>query len=154
MAAIGGPQQLSLLATIFTVDVASDPGPILAILEGSVNFGLAISFALGGLITRWSGSGAAPCINALVSASVEPLAQGEVLAVVALIRSIAEFLSPVIMGSILSSTTNSCLLELVFFVSSILLSLAVGIVVLIRDADKYVSENNVLLDNTGLTAEE
>ncbi|CAE6416262.1 unnamed protein product, partial [Rhizoctonia solani] len=54
MAAVGGPRQLSLLATMFIVDVATDPGPILSILEGSVNFGLAISFALGGLITRWS----------------------------------------------------------------------------------------------------
>ncbi|CAE6359252.1 unnamed protein product [Rhizoctonia solani] len=56
IAAIGGPRQLSLLTTMFIVDVSSDPGPVLSILEGSVNFGLAISFALGGLITRWSGS--------------------------------------------------------------------------------------------------
>ncbi|KDN43248.1 hypothetical protein RSAG8_06215, partial [Rhizoctonia solani AG-8 WAC10335] len=355
MAAIGGPRQLSLLTTMFIVDVASDPGPILSILEGSVNFGLAISFALGGLITRWSGnltyvfwvqaaicavlliyiivaipesfgwekrvaraaeiaaeryrgrqrnvrptlprnrsaslervqegvqesasafsrplaliwpkrdpatgkrnkrllllsigvllaytgsaytgpaylvyatnrfhatpdqngyllssvaagktiylllffpfilkaghrfylknrsktknslgsqfdvhllafsflieslgllgvglsmnkiaanacmlvlvlgSGAAPCISALVSASVEPLVQGEALAAVALVRSIAEFLSPIILGSILTSTTNTHLPGFVFFVSSILLILALGIVVLIRDADQ------------------
>ncbi|CAE7197344.1 unnamed protein product [Rhizoctonia solani] len=361
MAAIGGPRQLSLLTTMFIVDVASDPGPILSILEGSVNFGLAISFALGGLITRWSGnltyvfwvqaaictvlliyiifaipesfgwekrvaraaeiaaersrgrqrtsrptfsrsrsaslervqegvqdsasafsrplaliwpkrdpvtgkrnkrmlllsigvfvasigsayagpaylvyatnrfhatpdqngyllssvaagktmylllffpfilkvghrfylnrsrrveavdknssgsqfdvhllafsflieslgllgvalstnktvanacvlilvlgSGAVPCINALVSSSVEPLVQGEALAAVTLVRSVAEFLSPIILGSILSSTTNTRLPGLVFFISSILLFFAVGIVVWIRDADKYV----------------
>ncbi|KAG8724655.1 hypothetical protein FRC11_002031, partial [Ceratobasidium sp. 423] len=56
MAAVGGLRQLSLLTTMFIVDVANDPGPILSILEGSVNFGLAISFALGGFITRWSGN--------------------------------------------------------------------------------------------------
>ncbi|CAE6495626.1 unnamed protein product [Rhizoctonia solani] len=368
MAAVGGPRQLSLLTTMFIVDVASDPGPILSILEGSVNFGLAISFALGGLITRWSGSltyvfwvqaalcttlliyivvaipesfgwekrtaraaeiaaersrgrqrtahptlsrsrsvslervqegvqesasafsrplaliwpkrdpvtgkrnkrllllsvgvlvaytgsayagpaylvyvtnrfhatpdqngyllssvaagktiylllffpfilkagrrfylknrsrgaetknslssqfdvhllafsflieslallgaglstnritgnacmlililgsGAAPCISALVSASVEPLAQGEALAAVTLVRSIAEFLSPVILGSILSNTTNTRLPELVFFVSSILLFLAVGIVILIRDADRYTTDSGLVND--------
>ncbi|KAG8727481.1 hypothetical protein FRC11_013074, partial [Ceratobasidium sp. 423] len=88
------------------------------------------------------GSGAAPCISTLVSTSVEPLAQGEALAMVALIRSIAEFLSPVILGSILSSTTNTRLPGLVFVVSSILLLLAVGIVVFIRDTDKYAPPDN------------
>ncbi|KAH7335556.1 major facilitator superfamily domain-containing protein [Rhizoctonia solani] len=376
MAAIGGPRQLSLLTTMFIVDVATDPGPILSILEGSVNFGLAISFALGGLITRWSGnltyvfwvqaaictvlliyivvaipesfgwekrvaraaeiaaersrgrqrtsrptlsrsrsvslervqegvqesagafsrpialiwpkrdpvtgkrnkrllllsigvlfaytgsayagtaylvyatnrfhatpdqngyllsavaagktiylllffplilkvgnriylknrsretesknslgsqfdayllafsflieslgllgvglstnkiaantcifllvlgSGSAPCTSALVSTSVEPLAQGEALSAVALIRSIAEFLSPVILGSILTSTTNTRLPGLVFLVSSILLFLAVGIVTLIRDADRYVPPDSVLPNNDGVNAEE
>ncbi|CAE6487485.1 unnamed protein product [Rhizoctonia solani] len=376
VAAIGGPRQLSLLTTMFIVDVASDPGPILSILEGSVNFGLAISFALGGLITRWSGnltyvfwvqaaicavlliyiivaipesfgwekrvaraaevaaersrgrqrttrptisrsrsvslervqegvqksasafsrplaliwpkrdpatgkrnkrllllsigvliayigssystpaylvyatnrfhatpdqngyllssvaagktiylllffplilkaghqfylknrlhgaqtknslgsqfdvhllafsflieslgllgaglsvnktaanscmlililgSGAAPCINALVSSSVEPLAQGEALAAVALVRSIAEFLSPIILGSILSSTTNTRLPGFVFLVSSVLLLLAVGIVILIRGADKYVPQDGTLSNNPDPSAEE
>ncbi|CUA77131.1 hypothetical protein RSOLAG22IIIB_06522 [Rhizoctonia solani] len=87
------------------------------------------------------GSGAAPCINALVSSSVEPLAQGEALAAVALVRSIAEFLSPIILGSILSSTTNTRLPGFVFFVSSVLLLVAIGIIVLIRDADEYVPQD-------------
>ncbi|CAE6437584.1 unnamed protein product [Rhizoctonia solani] len=99
------------------------------------------------------GSGAAPCISALVSASVGPLAQGEALAAVALIRSIAEFLSPVILGSILSSTTNTRLPGLVFVISSILLFLAVGIVVFIKDADKYVTPDNAT-NNPDPTAEE
>ncbi|KAJ1306542.1 hypothetical protein OPQ81_007543 [Rhizoctonia solani] len=93
------------------------------------------------------GSGSSPCISAIVSASVEPLVQGEALAAVTLVRSIAEFLSPIILGSILSSTTNTRLPGLVFIVSSILLLLALFIVIFIRDADKYVPQDNVQSDN-------
>ncbi|CAE6416254.1 unnamed protein product [Rhizoctonia solani] len=100
------------------------------------------------------GSGSAPCTSALVSASVEPLAQGEALSAIALIRSIAEFLSPVILGSILSSTTNTRLPGLVFLVASILLFFAVGIVALIRDADRYVPPDNAQPSNVDASAEE
>ncbi|KAF8610377.1 MFS general substrate transporter [Ceratobasidium sp. AG-I] len=62
------------------------------------------------------GSGASPCISSIVSASVEPLARGEALAAMALIRSTAEFLSPLI----------------------ILLFIGAGIVILIRDEDRYI----------------
>lgn len=55
IAAVGGPRQLSLLSTMFIVDVANDPALILSVLEGSVYLGNAISFTLGGLVTRWSG---------------------------------------------------------------------------------------------------
>ncbi|KAF8705594.1 Leo1-like protein, partial [Rhizoctonia solani] len=88
------------------------------------------------------GSGAAPCISALVSASVEPLVQGEALAAIALVRSTAEFLSPIILGSILSRTATTRLPQLVFFVSSIFLLLAVGIITLVRDTDKYTPPDN------------
>lgn len=83
-------------------------------------------------------SGANPCISTIVSASVDPLARGEALAAIALVRSVAEFLSPIVLGSILTSTTNTRLPQTAFFVASILLFLAVGIAVLIRDQDRYV----------------
>ncbi|CEL56236.1 hypothetical protein RSOLAG1IB_07652 [Rhizoctonia solani AG-1 IB] len=88
------------------------------------------------------GSGVGPCISALVSASVEPLVQGEALAAVALVRSTAEFLSPILLGSILSRTANTRLPQLVFFVSSVLLLLAVGIIVMVKDADRYTPPDN------------
>jgi hypothetical protein len=54
--AFGGPRQLSLLSTMFVIDVADEPALVHSILEGSINFGQAISYALGGVVTRWSGN--------------------------------------------------------------------------------------------------
>ncbi|KAG9078237.1 hypothetical protein FS749_009795 [Ceratobasidium sp. UAMH 11750] len=64
------------------------------------------------------GSGASPCISTIVSASVEPLARGEALAAIALVRSVSEFLSPIILGSIMNATIDTSMPQAMFFVSS------------------------------------
>ncbi|KAG8728775.1 hypothetical protein FRC10_004583, partial [Ceratobasidium sp. 414] len=56
LSSIAGPRQFQLLSTMFVVDLAPNPAPVLSILEGSIHFGLAISYALGGVITTRSGS--------------------------------------------------------------------------------------------------
>ncbi|KAG9120797.1 hypothetical protein FRC07_003564, partial [Ceratobasidium sp. 392] len=53
---IAGPRQLQLLSTMFVIDSTPDPGPVLSILEGSIYFGLAISYTLGGVITTRAGN--------------------------------------------------------------------------------------------------
>ncbi|QRW16861.1 major facilitator superfamily transporter [Rhizoctonia solani] len=85
------------------------------------------------------GSGAAPCISALVSASVEPLVQGK--------RSFG-------CNRALSRTATTRLPQLVFFVSSIFLLLAVGIVTLVRDTDKYTPPDSTSSNDPNPDTEE
>jgi hypothetical protein len=83
---------------------------------------------------------------------------GEALSAITLIRSIGEFLSPVILGTLMNSTIDTRLPQAVFFVASvsqfssvlmaqvltpwsmlqILIALGAGIVTLIRDSDRYI----------------
>ncbi|QRV86403.1 Sugar (and other) transporter [Ceratobasidium sp. AG-Ba] len=111
-------------------------------IDATAILGIGLSQSLRG-ITFWLmlvsiGSGAAPCISSIVSASVEPLARGEALAAVTLVRAVSEFFSPIILGSILSSTINTSMPQLVFFIASILMAAGVGVVLLIRDSDRYI----------------
>ncbi|KAG8711987.1 hypothetical protein FRC08_015172 [Ceratobasidium sp. 394] len=104
--------------------------------------GIGLSRSMG-VATAWVmlfslGSGASPCISTIVSASVEPLARGEALAAIALVRSVSEFLSPIILGSIMNATIDTSMPQAMFFVSSILMAFGVGISTFIRDSDRYI----------------
>ncbi|KAG8715046.1 hypothetical protein FRC09_016977 [Ceratobasidium sp. 395] len=89
------------------------------------------------------GSGATPCISTIVSASVEPLARGEALAAITLVRSVSEFLSPIILGSIMNATIDTNMPQAMFFVASILMAFGVGIVTFIRDSDRYIPHEEI-----------
>ncbi|KAG9081092.1 hypothetical protein FRC07_014646, partial [Ceratobasidium sp. 392] len=84
------------------------------------------------------GSGAGPCVSTIVSASVEPLARGEALAAITLVRSVSEFLSPIILGSIMNATIDTDIPQAMFFIASILMIFGVGITTFIRDSDRYM----------------
>ncbi|KAG8731924.1 hypothetical protein FRC10_001356, partial [Ceratobasidium sp. 414] len=100
------------------------------------------------------GSGASPCISTIVSASVEPLARGEALAAIALVRSVSEFLSPIILGSIMNATIDTRMPQAMFFVASILMAFGVGIATFIRDSDRYIPHEERLLHDDNLRSGE
>ncbi|KAL0577098.1 hypothetical protein V5O48_004890 [Marasmius crinis-equi] len=96
-----------------------------------------------------------PVLRSLVAASVEPLKQGEALTAIEMVGSIAMFISPIILGTILtayavsvnpkhliyllvlSSSTISTMPTLVFWVNFALVLLASLVLLLVRDSDRY-----------------
>ncbi|KAN0087878.1 Major facilitator superfamily domain containing protein [Tylopilus felleus] len=77
-----------------------------------------------------------PTIRSLVAGSVDPLQQGEALAVVEMVSSAGSFLSPIIMGSILSATIQTTPL-LMFHVHLVVVLVSSALLFLIRDSDRY-----------------
>ncbi|KAG0695274.1 major facilitator superfamily domain-containing protein [Suillus ampliporus] len=84
------------------------------------------------------GFGAAhtPIFRSLVVSSVDPLKQGEVLAAIEMMSSIGGFLSPVVMGSIFTSTISNYPM-LVFYIHGAIVITAASLLFLIRDSDRY-----------------
>ncbi|OJA14174.1 hypothetical protein AZE42_11035 [Rhizopogon vesiculosus] len=77
-----------------------------------------------------------PIFRSLVVSSVNPLKQGEVLAAIEMISGIGVFLSPVVMGSILTAT-GSKLPMLIFYIHAAIVIAAASLLFLIRDSDRY-----------------
>ncbi|KAJ6491559.1 MFS general substrate transporter [Mycena vulgaris] len=80
--------------------------------------------------------GYAPAIRSLVAASVEPLKQGETLGMLEMVWGLGLFISPLVMGSILSATITS-LPQTVFLVQAAIVVSAAGILLFVRDSDRY-----------------
>ncbi|KAF8147778.1 hypothetical protein K438DRAFT_1867303 [Mycena galopus ATCC 62051] len=71
------------------------------------------------------GPGYGPAVRSLVVASVEPLKQGETLGAIEMVWGLGLFMSPLLMGSILSASVPGIVIS------------AAGILLLVRDADRY-----------------
>ncbi|KAJ7641455.1 MFS general substrate transporter [Roridomyces roridus] len=82
------------------------------------------------------GPGYGPAIRSLVAASVEPLKQGETLGMIEMMWGAGLFLSPIVMGSILSATISS-VPQTIFYVQAAIVISAAGILLFVRDVDRY-----------------
>ncbi|KAJ7727905.1 hypothetical protein B0H16DRAFT_1734906 [Mycena metata] len=82
------------------------------------------------------GPGYAPAVRSLVAASVEPLKQGETLGAIEMVWGLGLLVSPLVMGAILSATIAS-VPQTVFYVQAAIVTSAAGILVFVRDADRY-----------------
>ncbi|KAJ7038576.1 MFS general substrate transporter [Mycena alexandri] len=82
------------------------------------------------------GPGYAPAARSLVAASVEPLKQGETLGAIEMVWGLGLFVSPLVMGAILSATIAS-VPQTVFYVQAAIVTSAAGILLFVRDADRY-----------------
>ncbi|KAJ7772995.1 major facilitator superfamily domain-containing protein [Mycena maculata] len=89
---------------------------------------------LAAVILVGCGPGYAPTVRSLVVASVEPAKQGETLGMLEIAWGLGELLSPLVMGSILSSfVPRQC------FVYAAIVVFAAGMLLFVRDADRYHS---------------
>ncbi|KAG1865147.1 MFS general substrate transporter [Suillus tomentosus] len=77
-----------------------------------------------------------PITRSLAVSSVDPLKQGEVLAAIEMMSSIGAFLSPLVMGSILTATISSQPM-LVFYIHAAIVMAAASLLFLVRDSDRY-----------------
>ncbi|KAJ7334830.1 major facilitator superfamily domain-containing protein [Mycena albidolilacea] len=91
---------------------------------------------LAAVILIGCGPGYGPAVRSLVAASVEPLKQGETLGAIEMVWGLGLFFSPLLMGSILSATITS-VPQTVFYVQAGIVISAAGILLLVRDADRY-----------------
>ncbi|KAF4612066.1 hypothetical protein D9613_003886 [Agrocybe pediades] len=90
------------------------------------------------------GAGRVTAFRSLVAASVEPLKQGEALAAIEMISSVGLMLSPLVMGSILTSTIGT-VPQTIFYVHAAIIVFGAAVLFLIRDVDRYhtpLSEDN------------
>ncbi|KAJ7263097.1 MFS general substrate transporter [Mycena rebaudengoi] len=86
------------------------------ILVGSTSSRVA---QLGAVILIGCSAGRAPVFRSLAVSSVDPVHQGQTLAAVEMVAGLGKLLSPLLMGSILSSTIST-LPQLVFYVQSMI----------------------------------
>ncbi|KAJ6632590.1 MFS general substrate transporter [Mycena sp. CBHHK59/15] len=91
---------------------------------------------LAAVILVGCGPGYFPAVRSLVAASVEPLKQGETLGMIEMVWGLGVFLSPLLMGSILSATISTVPQTIFYVQASIVLS-AAGILLFVRDSDRY-----------------
>ncbi|KAJ7119582.1 MFS general substrate transporter [Mycena epipterygia] len=91
---------------------------------------------LAAVILIGCGPGYAPAVRSLVAASVEPLKQGETLGMIEMVFGLGLFVSPLVMGSILSATIAS-VPQTVFYVQAGIVVSAAAILLLVKDADRY-----------------
>ncbi|KAJ7240976.1 MFS general substrate transporter [Mycena rebaudengoi] len=84
-------------------------------------------------------AGRAPVLRSLVVASVHPLKQGETLAAIEMVGSVGTFISPLVLGSILTATISSWP-QLVFCVQAIIVISAALFLFLVREGDRYQGE--------------
>ncbi|KAJ7485187.1 MFS general substrate transporter [Mycena galericulata] len=82
------------------------------------------------------GPGYAPAVRSLIAASVEPLKQGETLGIMETVWGLGVFISPLVMGSILSSTISTAP-QTVYYVQAAVVVSAAGILLFVRDVDRY-----------------
>ncbi|KAI0917118.1 hypothetical protein AcW1_007603 [Taiwanofungus camphoratus] len=81
-------------------------------------------------------SGRSPVFRSLVVATVNPLKQGEALAAIEMVSGLGMFLSPIVMGSILTATIST-LPQVVFWVQAAVVITAASVLFLVRDSDRY-----------------
>ncbi|KAK7040861.1 hypothetical protein VNI00_009457 [Paramarasmius palmivorus] len=79
-----------------------------------------------------------PVFRSLVAGSVEPLKQGETLAAIEMVYSFGLFVSPFIMGTILTSTIATAP-SVVFWVNAVIATCAALLLLLVKDSDRYRS---------------
>ncbi|KAJ7912561.1 MFS general substrate transporter [Mycena leptocephala] len=91
---------------------------------------------LAAVILIGCGPGYAPAVRSLVAASVEPLKQGETLGAIEMVWGLGLFASPLVMGGILSATIAT-VPQTVFYVQAAIVISAAGILLFVRDADRY-----------------
>ncbi|KAJ7280246.1 MFS general substrate transporter [Mycena rebaudengoi] len=84
------------------------------------------------------GPGYAPTVRSLVAASVEPIKRGETLGMIEMVWGLGLCFSPLLMGSILSSTIST-VPQTVFYVQAIMVVSGAGILLLVKDSDRYKS---------------
>ncbi|KAJ6572646.1 major facilitator superfamily domain-containing protein [Mycena sp. CBHHK59/15] len=84
-------------------------------------------------------AGRAPVFRSLVVASVDPLKQGQTLAAIEMVGSVGMFLSPMIMGTVLTASIST-LPQLVFFVQAAIVISASFVLFLVADGDRYQGE--------------
>ncbi|KAF8553674.1 MFS general substrate transporter [Imleria badia] len=77
-----------------------------------------------------------PTTQSLIAGSVDPLKQGEALAAIEMVTHAGSFLSPIIMGSILTATIGTAPLFL-FYVHLVAVLVSSALLFLVRDADRY-----------------
>ncbi|KAF9261434.1 MFS general substrate transporter [Marasmius fiardii PR-910] len=77
-----------------------------------------------------------PVFRSLVASSVEPLKQGEALTAIEMVSSVGLFISPLLLGTILTKTILT-MPTLVFWVNAALVLSASGILLLVRESDRY-----------------
>ncbi|KAJ6602800.1 MFS general substrate transporter [Mycena vulgaris] len=95
------------------------------------------------------GAGRAPVFRSLVVGSVDPLKQGQTLAAIEMVASVGMFLSPMVMGSVLTASIATWP-QLVFFVQAAIVISASFVLFLVRDVDRYQGEetNEASLDDS------
>ncbi|TFK57626.1 MFS general substrate transporter [Heliocybe sulcata] len=82
------------------------------------------------------GCGGGPVARSLVVATVHPLKQGDALGAVEMVSSIGTLLSPIVMGTILTSTIST-FPQLAFWVHGAMLVASSMVLFLVRDSDRY-----------------
>ncbi|KZT23870.1 MFS general substrate transporter [Neolentinus lepideus HHB14362 ss-1] len=87
------------------------------------------------------GCGGGPVARSLVVATVHPLKQGDALGAVEMVSSLGTFLSPIVMGTILTSTIST-FPQLVFWVHGAIVVAASMVLFLVRDSDRYQEEDD------------
>ncbi|KAF8553673.1 MFS general substrate transporter [Imleria badia] len=77
-----------------------------------------------------------PTIRSLVAGSVDPLKQGDALAAIEMVTKAGSFLSPIVMGSILTATIGTAPL-FVFYVHLVVVLISSTLLFLVKDEDRY-----------------
>ncbi|KAK7462291.1 hypothetical protein VKT23_007891 [Stygiomarasmius scandens] len=84
-------------------------------------------------------AGKDPIFRSLVASCVDPLNQTDALAAVEMVSSIGVFISPFLMGGILTATINT-IPSLVFWVDGVIVMLAASILLMVKDTGRTLSE--------------
>ncbi|KAF8813233.1 MFS general substrate transporter [Phlegmacium glaucopus] len=82
------------------------------------------------------GAGRVPVFCSLVAATVDPLKQGEAMASIEMVASMGMILSPIIMGSILTSTIAT-MPQIIFYVHAAIILAGSSVLFLLRDGDRF-----------------
>ncbi|ESK91385.1 tetracycline-efflux [Moniliophthora roreri MCA 2997] len=89
-----------------------------------------------GILLAGLSEGRNPVFRSLVAASVEPLKQGETLAAIEMVFSFGLFVSPLIMGTIYTSTIGTAP-TIIFWVNAGIVISSSLILLLVRESDRY-----------------
>jgi len=92
------------------------------------------------------GAGRVPVFRSLVAATVDPLEQGEAMASIEMVSSIGLIFSPIVMGSILTSTIATAP-QTIFYVHAAIILAGASALFLVKDADRFQKPGIFLEDD-------